>query len=137
MATYKEAIHTDEVPLRDKAPWLILIVVFLVSICALALSVGALVLAKPGNEPEEASIQSLVQELNKSVSELKAAFKLGPATHERHYQQLNNTIFTAVESVKTVSAAKELDLMSGCLLPITSTCLINYNDIGTPPASAT
>ena len=111
--------------------------VFLVSICALALSVGALVLAKPGNEPEEASIQSLVQELNKSVSELKAAFKLGSATHERHYQQLNNTIFTAVESVKTVSAANELDLMSGCLLPITSTCLINYNDIGTPPASAT
>ena len=154
---YKEAV----VPPRDIAQWLILIVVLLVSICALALSIGTFVFAKPGNESEEASIQSLVQaelnkyvaksgneseeasiqsliqEFNKSVSQLKAALELSSAIHEQHYQQLNATIFTAVESMRSVSAANELDLTTGCGAPITATCIINHNDVSTPPASAT
>ena len=76
-------------------------------------------------------------QLNQSVAELRAMFELHSTEHENRYQQLNNTIFTAVESVKTVSAANELDLTSGCGAPITATCVIDHNNVNTPPASAT
>ena len=75
---------------------------------------------------------NLVQELNRSMSELKTALEL---THERQYQQLNNTIYAVVNSVSTVSPNNELDLTAGCVQTETI-CTLNHNDVGTPPASA-
>ena len=82
----------------------------------------------------ENSSLNLVQELNRSVSELKTALKQAIA-HERHYQQLNNTVFTAIESVRNVNLISELDLTAGCI-QAEATCVINHNRVGTPPASA-
>ena len=79
----------------------------------------------------ENSSLNLVQELNRSMSELKAALEL---THERRYRQLNNTIYAVVNSVSTVSPNNELDLTAGCVQTEAS-CVINHDNVGTPPAS--
>ena len=79
----------------------------------------------------ENSSLNLVQELNRSMSELKTALEL---THERRYQQLNNTIYAVVNSVSTVSPSNELDLTAGCV-QLERTCAINHANVGTPPAS--
>ena len=83
----------------------------------------------------ENSSLDLVQELNRSVFELKAALEHSSITHERCYRQLNNTIYTVVDSVRTVSPTNELDLTAGCT-QIQAACVINQNNVGTPPASA-
>ena len=83
---------------------------------------------------ENSALDDLVQELNRSVSELKEALELSSITHERRYQQLNNTVFTAVESVRNINPTSELDLTAGCV-EVFSTCVLNHNDVGTPPAS--
>ena len=76
----------------------------------------------------------IVQELNRSVSKLKAALELSFITHERRYQQLNNTVFTAVESVRNIYLTNELDITAGCV-QVEATCVINHNDIVTLPAA--
>ena len=81
----------------------------------------------------ENSSLNLVQELNRSVSELKAALKQAIA-RERHYQQLNNTVFIAIESVRNINPISELNLTDGCVQAETI-CNINHLNVGTPPAS--
>ena len=83
---------------------------------------------------ENSALDDLVQELNRSVSELKAALELSSIAHKRRYQQLNNTVFTAVESVRNINPTSELDLTAGCV-EVEATCVINHNNVGTPPAS--
>ena len=76
-------------------------------------------------------------EYNRTVTELRAELERLSSQHESRYQQLNNTIFSAVESVSTVSPGNRLDLTAGCLTDIVSTCVINHNNAGTPPTSLT
>ena len=76
-------------------------------------------------------------EYNATVTELRAELERQSSRHENRYQELNNTIFSAVESVKTVSPNNELDLTAGCGAPIETTCVLNHNNVGTPPASLT
>ena len=76
-------------------------------------------------------------EYNRTVTELRAELERLSSQHESRYQQLNNTIFLAVESVSTVSPGNQLDLTAGCLSDIVSTCVLNHNNAGTPPTSLT
>ena len=133
-----------------------LVTVFIISMTSLLVSIAFFVRQPQPGEVTVSDIQELrttverlddqlmqmgngvlVQELNKSVSGLKAALELSSAIQEQHYQQLNATIFTVVESVRTVSPTNELDLTTGCGIPITATCVINHNDVNTPPTSET
>ena len=75
-------------------------------------------------------------EYNRTVTELRAELERLSSQHESRYQQLNNTIFSAVESVSTVSPGNQLDLTAGCLSEV-STCPIDHNNAGTPPTSLT
>ena len=63
------------------------------------------------------------EELNNTVSDLKAMLSQLSATHESRYSALNSTIFTAIESVQSVSASNELDLSFGCV-DTSSECLL-------------
>ena len=132
--------------------WFMLVTVFVISITSLLVSI---ILKQPQSREEipvdikelraamdvfgdrltQIEDNALVQELNKSVSELKAALDLSSIAHERYYQQLNNTIFKAVESVGTVSPSNELDLTAGCPTPVPVQCTIQHLNVGTPPAS--
>jgi hypothetical protein len=141
--------------------WFMLVTVFVIGITSLLVSVYVIALKQPLQREEmlvtvgiqelratmnmfhdrltqvENLVLDLVQELNRSVSELKAALDDSYVTHEIRYQQLNNTIlFTAaaVESVRNKNLTNELDLTSGCV-QVQSTCIINHNNIGTPSAS--
>ncbi len=135
--------------------WFMLVTVFVTGITSLLISVYVIALNQPPQREEmlvgiqelratmdmfdnrstqiENSALELVQELNRSVSKLKAALDDSYATHEIRYQQLNKSVFTAVELVR-MNLNNELDLTAGCV-QVQSACVINHNNVGTPPAS--
>lgn len=133
--------------------WFMLVSIFVISVTSLLVSVyiitqqGQGILARDIQELKATTDDSigtlaentaqLIQEMNKSLSQLKAALEQSYTFYERRYQQLNSTVFSAVESVRTMTSSNELDLTAGCLSDIVSTCAINHNRAGTPPTSLT
>ena len=69
--------------------------------------------------------------LNNSLADLREELE---SQIESRYRQLNDTIYAVVDSMRTVSPSNELDLTAGCV-QIETTCAINHNNVGTPPAS--
>ena len=135
------------------------VLVFLVSICTVALSVGAIFIAKTGNDQKSKQIQNIsahdVQVLE-NITEFQAATLKSLQNHyhelnnkmielnnkviqmqtENNVQELNRSVTelkAALESVRNESTNNELDLTAGCAATISSTCIINHNNVGTPP----
>ena len=93
--------------------WFMLVSVFVISVTSLLVSVyiitqqGQGILARDIQELKATTDDSigtlaentaqLIQEMNKSLSELKAALEQSYTFYESHYQQLNSTVFSAVE----------------------------------------
>jgi hypothetical protein len=84
-----------------------LVTVFIIGITSLLLSIYVIIAIKHTQQREE---------MLAGIQELRAI------THERRYQQLNNTVFTAVESVRNIN------LTAGCV-QVQSTCIVNHNNI--------
>ena len=133
--------------------WFMLVSVFVISVTSLLVSVYIItqqeqgILARDIQELKATTNDSigtlaentaqLIQEMNKSLSQLKAALEQSYTFYERRYQQLNSTVFSVAESVSTVSPGNQLDLTAGCLSDIVSTCALNHNNAGTLPTSLT
>ena len=157
-----EKEHNKEAEPRGRAQWLIILLVLYVSVCAVALSIGAMILvAKTGNDQESnqmqivntatsdveaqiknltesqaaalKSLQDLYQELNNKVIEVQIENTI-------QVQELNRSVSAlkaVVESGRTESPSNELDLIAGCPALISAQCTIQRLNVGTPPASAT
>ena len=76
-------------------------------------------LTNPTSQPSQAGGENvspaLFEELNNTVNNLKEMLNMVSSVHETRYSELNTTIFTAIESVQSVSASNELDLTFGCV----------------------
>ena len=156
-----DSIIIKKLKLWQLVQWFMLVTVFIISIMSLLISIYVIAL-KQRQQREGTHTCADIQELratmnifddrltqtedtalvlelqlNRSVSELKEALEYSSITHKNHYQELNNTIFSTIESVRTVSPYSELDLTAGCAAPIISTCVLNHNNVGTPPTSLT
>jgi uncharacterized protein YukE len=84
-----------------------------------------------------------ILELNEEVSGLIAALARSLVNLFSQFQQVNETISKITDTLHQLSVNilgqgstihNELDLTSGCV-QVQSTCVINHNNIGTPPAS--
>ena len=138
--------------------WFMLVSVFVISITSLLVSVYIIALNQPQWEHVQGTLvtdveelrattegllatlaenAALLQEMNTSLLELKAALEQSYTFYESQHQQLNSTVFSAIESVRTMIPSNELDLTAGCLSDIASTCVINHNNANTPPTSLT
>lgn len=82
-------------------------------------------------------LASFVESMNKSLAELRSELEIVTAEHNDRYQELNSTIFTAVQSLGTVTASNFVDLSSGCSQDLESNCIINIEGVGTPPTWTT
>ena len=148
-----DSINVKRLKFWQLVQWFMLVSVFVISLTSLLVSVyiitqqGQGILARDIQELKATTNDSigtlaentaqLIQEMNKSLLELKAALEQSYTFYERRYQQLNSTVFSAVELVRTMTSSNELDLNAGCLSDIVSTCAINHNLAGTPPTSLT
>ena len=138
--------------------WFMLVSVFVISITSLLVSVYIIALNQPRWEHVQGTLvtdveelrattegslatlaenAALLQEMNMSLLELKAALEQSHTFYESRYQQLNSTVFSVVEPVRTMIPSNELDLTAGCLSDIVSWCAINHHNAGTPPTSLT
>ena len=156
-----EKEHNKVAEPRGRAQWLIILLVFFVSICAVVLSIGAMILAvRTGNDQESNQMQ-IVNTVTSDVEALKNLTESQAAalkSLQDLYQGLNNKVIevqmentiqvqvlnrsvsalkAVVESGRTVSAINELDLTAGCPAPVSAQCSIQRLNVGTPPASAT
>ena len=140
--------------------WIVLIIVLLVSFCALGLSTGAYLDGiKRGKELKKmntqfmrtaADVQLLLNNASlggecvrrsdydiyrTSTSHALSSLQtwLNRTVHEidARYQILNYT------QQKLTSGSAELDLTAGCTTDVVSMCVINHNNVGTPPTSLT
>ena len=107
----------------------------------------------------------LPQELDETVTDLSVALNQAFITQQSHFQELNTSVsrsllnlFGQFQQVNETTAELnntlhelsinlsgqrsntnnyELDLTAGCTATITSTCVLNHNNVGSPPTSLT
>ena len=134
--------------------WIMVVLAIVLSTCALALSIYASV-AKTDNDSklketkagDLAALNSLKvlfqalndtvenqlpHELSKAVSGLNGALNQAIDIQQIQYQQLNATVATSLMNL--FNQVNIVDLTAGCV-QTEATCVINHNNVRTPPAS--
>ena len=87
--------------------------------------------------PNEVISRAQFVELNNTVAELRTMLEQISAKHENRYENLNTRISSVEGSTLNVSGySNELNLYSGCK-ENTAVCIIDHNQVGTPPSSRT
>ena len=138
---------------QSTALWVVLILAFVLSTCALALSVYTSVAkTKQDKKLEETDIQldritatidNMNQRTNVSLDldAYNTSIYLALNSLQTLFQELNDTvelsIYLSEQRLTTNMVRNELNLTAGCSSDTISTCGINHNNDGTPPASLT
>ena len=140
--------------------WIMVVLVMILSTCALALSIYASVAktdndsklkeTKAGDLAALNSLKILFQALNDTVENqlphelseavigLSGALNQAIDTQQIQYQQLNATVATSLMNLFNQVIMYNnimVDLTAGCVRT-EATCVINHNNVGTPPSSA-
>ena len=163
----RESKRIQYFPVQQKGSvvqWIALIIVLLISICALGSSIGAFlngvkhgnelkktstqfvrtatdVLAKLNNASSAGSCDECVRRSDQDVYHMSTSQALNSL--QNLYHELNRTVQelnTQYQLEKNYTQQKimsgSVDLSVGCTA-ITSTCVLNHNNVGTPPTSLT
>jgi hypothetical protein len=137
--------------------WIVLASALLVGFCALGLSIGALLNGvKHGNELKKMTAQfsgktaaDVLELLNNASATVGSCDECVHRTDQMGiyhmstsqalnslqvlYDELNRTVHE-VDNTKQKVMSGSVDFTAGCI-STTSTCVINHNNVGTPPAS--